>query len=573
MPPQQPVEEIPDEVAVAAGIAATVGGATEEAAIDGSQPPDASLESPEAVTPEPIPEPPLGPNALQASPAELLWRKWLLMGAAPVVVVVLAIGLWSMFSSDDSPEPETAQQTTEPAPPKQDPQPPAEVPEASEPDELSPGLSPPDEPDVTPDPQQTDPEPPSNPPEDGTTEPDEPDIAESPKEPNDEPNEPADEPNEPPVEETPVEEPPIERPELVQVDVRARLADTIAEIELDKVPLADAVEFLSQLSTVPITLDLDAMQQLGVTPRDPVNVGITETTVGRILGKMVSSRGLAAEIDDGQVLVTSPAERRQTLRQRRYTADDLVGGKAGTMAELADLVRKLVAPASWGGAGGRGTVAADGDALTVVQTATVHYQIVLFCEKLRVARGMPLKSQLNPDLFKLDARHRRARRALSLPVTVNFHHPAPLEQIAAHLEEPTGLDILFDRMAMARERLSPAVHASVNAEKEPLHAALRRLLEPLGLTYRVIDAKTLQITTATASSARLELEFYPVGKLLGDGRTGPQLAELIRGRVAPSTWSSAGGPGKLHFDGPSRCLIVLQSQPVQVAVERLLAKQ
>ena len=369
-----------------------------------------------------------------------------------------------------------------------------------------------------------------------------------------------------------LELPPIERPELVRVDVRARLADTIAEIELNQVSLADAVEFLSQLSTVPITLDVDAMQQLGVTPRDPVNVGLTETTVGRILGEMVSGRGLAAEIDDGQVLVTSPAKRRQTLRQRRYTASDLVGDKAGTMAELADMVRKLVAPASWDGAGGRGTVAPDGDALAVVQTAPVHYQIVFFCEKLRVARGMPPRSRLNPDLFKLDTRHQRARRALSLPVTVNFHHPAPLEQIAAHLEEPTGLDILFDRVAMARERLSPAALASVNAEKEPLRAALRQLLDPMGLAYRVIDAKTLQITTATAASERLELEFYPVGKLLGDGRTGPQLAELIRGRVAPPTWSSVGGPGTLHFDGPSRCLIVSQSQPVQVAVEMLLAE-
>ena len=158
-------------------------------------------------------------------------------------------------------------------------------------------------------------------------------------------------------------------------------------------------------------------------------------------------------------------------------------------------------------------------------------------------------------------------------MTVNFHHPAPLEQIAAHLEEPTGLDILFDRIAMARERLSPTALASVNAEKEPLHAALRQLLDPLGLTYRVIDAKTLQITTSTAAAARLELEFYPIGKLLGDGRTGPQLAELIRSSVAPSTWSSTDGRGELHFDGPSQCLIVSQSQPVQVAVERLLSEQ
>ena len=146
VPPQPPVE------AVAAGVAATAGGTAEEASIAGSETADASLESLEGVASEAMPEPAVAPAALQASPAELLWRKWLLMGAAPVVVVVLAVGLWAMFSSGDSPEPETAQQTTEPATPEQDPTPPAEVPEANEPEELSPGLSPPepaDEPDVT----------------------------------------------------------------------------------------------------------------------------------------------------------------------------------------------------------------------------------------------------------------------------------------------------------------------------------------------------------------------------------------------------------------------------------------
>ncbi|NQU20366.1 MAG: hypothetical protein HQ567_03720 [Candidatus Nealsonbacteria bacterium] len=580
-PPPEPVEPEPvkAKVAVAAGAAVPLGGIAKGDSIPGVDLTDASLESLEGATPHAMsdlgaaaePLPAAGPAPLQASPAELLWRKWLLLAAAPVVVVVLAFGLWSMFSGNDSPESETAQQPAEPAPPKPDPKTPAEDPGPNVPDELSPGLTPPDEPGPATEPQPTDPEPPADPPEDGTTDPDPANPPEEPIDPPEEPNDPVDPPD-PPAD--PVDNPPpVERPELVQVDVQARLADTVAEVELTQVPLADAVEFLSQLSTVPITLDVDAMQQLGVTPRDPVSVGLTETTVGRILGKMISDRGLAAEIDDGQVLVTSPAERRQTLRQRRYTLHLLVGDKASTTAELAAMVRKLVAPASWDTAGGRGTVAPDGNALAVVQTAEVHHHILFFCEKLRVARGLSPRSRINPDLFKLDTRHQRARRALSLPVTVNFHHPAPLQQIAAHLEEPTGLDILFDRVAMARQRWSPTSEASVNAEKEPLGVVLRQLLDPMGLAYRVIDAKTLQITTAAAASARMQLEFYPVGKLLGNGRPAAELSEQIRTGVAPTTWTSTGGPGVLYFDESSTCLIVLQSQPAQVALGRLLAEE
>ena len=49
------------------------------------------------------------------------------------------------------------------------------------------------------------------------------------------------------------------------------------------------------------------------------------------------------------------------------------------------------------------------------------------------------------------------------------------------------------------------------------------------------------------------------------------LAERLKTRVAASTWSNVGGPGEVYFDPPSQCLIVLQSQPAQAAVERLLA--
>ena len=46
----------------------------------------------------------------------------------------------------------------------------------------------------------------------------------------------------------------------------------MAEIELTDMPLATAIDLLTSMSTLPITLDPDAMQQLGVTPRDRVSV-------------------------------------------------------------------------------------------------------------------------------------------------------------------------------------------------------------------------------------------------------------------------------------------------------------
>ena len=58
--------------------------------------------------------------------------------------------------------------------------------------------------------------------------------------------------------------------------------------------------------------------------------------------------------------------------------------------------------------------------------------------------------------------------------------------------------------------------------------------------------------------------------LVARGLTGDNLAEQIRGSVAKASWNDAGGPGAIHVDGASHCLIVLQSQPVQAAINRAL---
>ena len=43
------------------------------------------------------------------------------------------------------------------------------------------------------------------------------------------------------------------------------------------------------------------------------------------------------------------------------------------------------------------------------------------------------------------------------------------------------------------------------------------------------------------------------------------LVERLKARLPDATWSDPGGPGVIYYDGPSQCLIVLQSQPVQRA--------
>jgi hypothetical protein len=70
----------------------------------------------------------------------------------------------------------------------------------------------------------------------------------------------------------------------------------------------------------------------------------------------------------------------------------------------------------------------------------------------------------------------------------------------------------------------------------------------------------------------MELEIYPVAAVLAKPMTPESLMEQIKAQVSGATWSDAGGPGAMLFDKTSRCLLVLQSQAVQVKVQLLLAR-
>jgi len=254
----------------------------------------------------------------------------------------------------------------------------------------------------------------------------------------------------------------------------------------------------------------------------------------------------------------------------RFTVSDLAGDKQA-MLRLAEMIQLLVAPDSWRIQGGRGSLRVDGGALVVNQTMHVLHQVLCFCERLRAARGLPLRSRYDPQRFSLTTRRSRGANVLNRTVTANFFHPAPLAEILGYLGQRAQIDILIDRAALAEAGLSDQRPARVTVDNRPLRVALDELLKPFGLDYRVIDEITLQVSTRKAIESRLELEFYPVAQLLADGTTPELLIDRLKAQCGGETWSDAGGAGRIVYDPPSGCLIVLQSQPVQAAIERLLA--
>ncbi len=354
-----------------------------------------------------------------------------------------------------------------------------------------------------------------------------------------------------------------------RVDPAARLAERVPDIRFDNTPLVDAVRLLSQMSTLPVTFDLDAMAEVGAGLRDPVTVSVADASMGDVFQAVLATRKLVLVVEKDQVLVTCPQKLRAALRREKYDVAALASS-ADARGELADRIRTLVVPEAWREDGGSGTIAAAENGLDATQTETVHYQIRAFLEKLRAAREN--RQGTAADKLVLATRFDRVRARLRQPVTVNFPEPTPLVRILADLEEVGKTTIVVDWIALADAGVLPDAKATLKVNDQALSEAIVELLQPLGVTYRLAGSDVFEITTRKAVAARLELEFYPIGAILEKGQTVEAVMERIKGQVAGATWSDAGGPGLVVFDKPSGCLMVLQSQPVQVKIQILLAK-
>jgi hypothetical protein len=386
-----------------------------------------------------------------------------------------------------------------------------------------------------------------------------------------------------------VARPSVERIPPKDVDVQARLASHIAGVDYKQVPLVRLLAELSQWSTIPITIDADALHELSIAADVPVTMSVKDTTIAGVLDEVLRPLRLGYRVVGHQLLITWPQT--DALRQVRYNVVDLSGDTPEGKTQFAALVKAMIEPASWKdtdpvgnglhavpGPSGASVVPAAGTsrwsdgALVVEQSESAHTQMIIFCEKLRLARGLPLRSKLDPARFGLEPRTSAAKAMLSRPVTLNFGRPEPLASVLAYLQTSTQAIFLVDQVALAEQRTSVDMRGVLVANGQPLDQALTTLLEPMDLAWRVVGERTIEITTPEAAAKHADVEFYRVTELLGGDGKGEQLiARLQRELSSASASDPVRAAATIRFDAPSRALIVRAPQIVQLRAAALLS--
>jgi hypothetical protein len=367
------------------------------------------------------------------------------------------------------------------------------------------------------------------------------------------------------------DEGPLAQETIPEVDVDARLADPLPGIEFKRISLAGFCDFLSQLSTIPITIDVDALALAGRRVNDLVTIDAQDTTVGAALDTVLAPRGLAYVVRNEQLIVTSQAPSAEGILEVKYDVTDLEA--AGFDANrLAVLVTRFVAPRSWQERGGKAGLKASQGELLVEQTPLEQRHTAVFLDKLRLARGLAAKGGLRPDEASLKSRYNRAKANLDKEVTANFSLETPLAEVLSWLGRATGTRILIDEASLAEAGQSGRAPATLVADHQPLHEVLVALLTPLRMTFRVVDEKTVQVFDKQLVPERVEFELYAVSDLLASRLDPKELLAKLREHVDPASWTEDSGIGAMELDEAGKQLLVIQSPAAQIRLENLLSR-
>lgn len=287
-------------------------------------------------------------------------------------------------------------------------------------------------------------------------------------------------------------------------ELEQRLATVVPSAAWRNVPAYMAFEELAQLSGTPITVDPATLRMRGLSAQQSITLVSEGESILSLSQSMAQQLKLATEPVTGGLLLVKPGVDR--WRDQQYDVSDLARGTEQTQI-LADAVRNLVAPDTWGSADASLEI---GDGLLKVnQQMRVHYDLLILCERWRIARGLPSRSRYPVTLLDNKPRLAQLSGKLARPTTFSFVDWTPLSQALGYLQESSNLVLLADWHTMGQIDLRPATTISASANNMPWSDALDATLAPIGLAWLPVDGQTLQITTQEAAEQRDWVEFYP----------------------------------------------------------------
>ncbi len=287
---------------------------------------------------------------------------------------------------------------------------------------------------------------------------------------------------------------------LAARDSKALFARRLPALSVKNMALVDFLSLVSQLGGVPVSVGSEHLLMAGISPRQQVSLDAQNITLDAALARVLDPLRLEHEFQGPQVVVVRQGA--DQVREIEYPIDDLrTGGE-----ELAAWLKLIVAPTNWSA----GALEIAGDSLRIKQTQRVHYQVLMFLERLRLMSGLSPRSRYPVQRLAPTPLHEAMAERLAAPALFTFTRETPLAEVFLHWQREIDVPLLVDWPALAEADLWPESTIVCAVADQTWGAALDDVLEPLGLDWRATFGGAIEISSAERFQRDMQLDLYPL---------------------------------------------------------------
>lgn len=341
---------------------------------------------------------------------------------------------------------------------------------------------------------------------------------------------------------------------LADRDAHERFERRLPALSVKKMPLVDFLALTSQLSGTPVSVGSEHLQMAGISPRKSVSVDIRDRSLKAILAEALDPLRLEHDFRGAQVVLTRQGA--DHVREIDYPVDDL----KSEPKQLAAWVQQLVAPESWQ----TGKLKVAGDVLQIKQSQRVHYQVLVFLERLRLVSGLPTRSKYPVQRLAPTPLHAAMAERLSAPALFTFSQETPLADVLLHWQREIDVPLLVDWPALAEVELWPESTIVCAVADKTWEEALSEVLEPLGLDWRATFGGAIEISVTEKLANDPQLELYPLAD--GNATDFQQLTSRLEEQLSPVE-------GELVYDATANALFARYPASAQRRILAWLAEQ
>lgn len=336
------------------------------------------------------------------------------------------------------------------------------------------------------------------------------------------------------------------------------LATRLARVTMQEVPLGLVLHLIAQWSSIPVSVQPEALCAEDVSLRSPVSLSAENATLREIVQQVAEQTGLEVRIEPSGV-VTLTSIHADLPETRVYRAVDY-GGCFPFDENLAQLVRGVFAPSPEIDAASDFEVVTVPEGLRIKCPPCTHRQIETLllrqlCRGEAPANGRP--------------RDWPSPKAGDSPVSATFLQVTPLSEVILALDQACEIDIVVDWSNLVRAAITPQTPVTLTADDAPIGQVLRDLggKVPLG----ILESEDVVILTTLEAADQPAVRVYGIGSLLDSGTNVGRLREQIISHCSPNSWIDNGGKGVLIPFPAAKCLVAHNAPAICACVEEFLS--